>query len=303
MHEITDYIGRFAPSPTGQLHFGSLVTALGSYLQARAHHGRWLLRIDDIDPLREPPGTASQIIRTLEHYGLFWDEEILYQSQRHDAYRETLHTLWKEGVCYHCHCSRHRLHDLGGVYDNHCRHRESLTDNVIPFDKESAWRLIQQHPVYHFEDVIQGTYYAKSTSIVLEDMIIHRKDNLFAYNLVTVIDDNYQGVTEVVRGADLLDPTLRQISLHKQLNLPIPRYAHLPLAINHDGNKLSKQNHAHALPDTDPRPVIIDALRFLNQPIIEGWQDYSLASLLEIATAQWSPSEILKQNHQQQGYE
>ncbi|KLU19898.1 glutamyl-Q tRNA(Asp) ligase, partial [Proteus mirabilis] len=117
------------------------------------------------------------------------------------------------------------------------------------------------------------------------------------------IDDSYQGVTEVVRGADLLDPTLRQISLHKQLNLPIPRYAHLPLAINHDGNKLSKQNHANALPDTDPRPVIIDALRFLNQPIIAGWQDYSLASLLEIAIAQWSPSEILKQNHQQQRYE
>lgn len=113
MHEITDYIGRFAPSPTGQLHFGSLVTALGSFLQARAHHGRWLLRIDDIDPLREPPNIVPQIIHTLEHYGLFWDGEILYQSQRHDVYREILLTLWEEGVCYHCHCSRHRLHDLG----------------------------------------------------------------------------------------------------------------------------------------------------------------------------------------------
>lgn len=134
-------------------------------------------------------------------------------------------------------------------------------------------------------------------------MIIHRKNNLFAYNLVTVIDDNYQGVTEVVRGADLFDLTLRQIRLHKQLNLPVPRYTHLPLAINHDGNKLSKQNNAKALPNTAPRPVIIDALQFLNQPFLAGWQDYSLASLLEIAVAQESFSEILKQDHQQQGYE
>lgn len=304
MKEITDYIGRFAPSPTGYLHFGSLVTALGSYLQARAHHGRWLLRIDDIDPQREPPGAISAIIHALEHFGLLWDGDIVFQSQRHEAYREVLSMLWQQGVCYHCHCSRHRLHDLGGVYDNHCRHRYDLTNNLFSaFKANKAWRLIQQHPIYHFEDEVQGTYYLKNLSLALEDMIIHRKDNLFAYNLVTVIDDHYQGVTEVVRGADLLDPTLRQISLHKQLNLPVPRYAHLPLAINHAGNKLSKQNHAHALPNADPRVVIIDALHFLNQPVITGWQDYSLSALLEIATAQWSLSEVTQQCNQQQGYE
>lgn len=304
MDKTTDYIGRFAPSPTGQLHFGSMVTALGSYLQARAHHGRWLLRIDDIDPHREPAGITSDILRTLEHYGLLWDGDILYQSQRHDAYHEILLKLWQQGVCYHCHCSRHRLHDLGGIYDNHCRHLHYFSGNPHTlFDKNSAWRLIQLHPIYHFEDGIHGTYYPKNTAIVLEDIIIYRKDNLFAYNLATVIDDYYQGVTEVVRGADLLDATLRQISLHKQLHLPVPHYTHLPLAVNHEGNKLSKQNHANALPHQDPRPVIIDALQFLNQPVIEGWQDYSLASLLEIAVMQWSPLAILKQENQQQGYE
>ena len=304
MKEITDYIGRFAPSPTGNLHFGSLVTALGSYLQARAHHGRWLLRIDDIDPQREPPDATSTIIRTLEHFGLLWDGDIVFQSQRHKAYREVLSTLWQQGVCYHCDCNRHRLHDLGGIYDNHCRHRYDLISNAHNgFDTDRTWRLIQQHPIYHFEDVVQGTYYLKNSALALEDMIIHRKDNLFAYNLVTVIDDHYQGVTEVVRGADLLAPTLRQISLHKQLNLPVPRYAHLPLAINHAGNKLSKQNHAHALPNTDPKAVIIDALQFLNQPVIIGWQDYSLSTLLEIAITQWSLSEVTPQGNQQQGYE
>ncbi|AVR02888.1 tRNA glutamyl-Q(34) synthetase GluQRS [Pluralibacter gergoviae] len=275
-----DYIGRFAPSPSGELHFGSLIAALGSYLQARAQQGRWLVRIEDIDPPREVPGAADAILRQLEHYGLHWDGEVLWQSQRHDAYRERLAWLKAQGLCYYCTCTRARIHSVGGVYDGHCRDLGLGAENA-------ALRLRQTRPVLGFYDRLRGEI-ATDEGLAREDFIIHRRDGLFAYNLAVVVDDHFQGVTEIVRGADLIEPTVRQISLYQHFGWQPPEYIHLPLALNAEGNKLSKQNHAPALPEGDPRPEIVRALQFLKQPVADDWRDLSLAALLKNAVAEWT---------------
>ena len=274
------YIGRFAPSPSGELHFGSLIAALGSYLQARAQQGIWRVRIEDIDPPREVPGAATTILHQLEHYGLHWDGDVLWQSQRHDAYREALAWLKSQDLCYYCTCTRARIQSIGGTYDGHCRDLSNGPQNA-------AMRLRQTHPVTEFTDLLRGTIKADER-LAREDFIVHRRDGLFAYNLAVVVDDHFQGVTEIVRGADLIEPTVRQISLYQQFGWPAPDYIHLPLALNEEGAKLSKQNHAPALPVGDPRPVLIEALRFLGQPVPTQWQDVSTADLLHNAVAQWS---------------
>lgn len=278
------YIGRFAPSPSGELHFGSLIAALGSYLQARAQRGIWRVRIEDIDPPREVPGAAETILRQLEHYGLHWDGEVLWQSRRHEAYREVLARLHREGLSYFCTCTRARIQSVGGSYDGHCR-----TLNHGPAN--AAVRLLQRQPVLEFTDRLRGRIVAEE-KLAREDFIIHRRDGLFAYNLAVVVDDHFQGVTEIVRGADLIVPTVRHLSLYQQLGWPTPEYVHLPLALNEQGDKLSKQNHAPALPEGDPRPVLIRALQFMNQDVTKEWQDLSLETLLEKAVANWSLSRV-----------
>ncbi|QCP58537.1 tRNA glutamyl-Q(34) synthetase GluQRS [Pantoea sp. SO10] len=281
-------IGRFAPSPSGDLHFGSLIAALGSYLSARAQQGRWLVRIEDIDPPREVPGAATRILQQLEHYGLYWDGDVLWQSQRHDAYRAALSWLQTHRQSYFCTCTRSRIQQLGGFYDGHCR------DLQLP-PHNAALRLRQHAPVNGFDDRLRGQLPAEA-QLAQEDFIIHRRDGLFAYNLAVVVDDHFQGVTEIVRGADLIEPTVRQIALYQQFAWPVPDYLHLPLAVNRDGNKLSKQNHAPALPAGDARPLLVQALRFLGQPVSAGWQDESLESLLKQAVAQWNIRLIPLQN-------
>ncbi|ANG91583.1 tRNA glutamyl-Q(34) synthetase GluQRS [Enterobacteriaceae bacterium 155047] len=285
------YIGRFAPSPSGELHFGSLIAALGSYLQARARQGIWRVRIEDIDPPREVPGAANTILRQLEHYGLQWDGEVLWQSQRHDAYRERLAWLYQQKLSYYCTCTRARIQRVGGVYDGHCRTLNNGPDNA-------AIRLKQHNPVTHFRDLLLGDIHADER-LAREDFIIHRRDGLFAYNLAVVVDDRFQGVTEIVRGADLIEPTVRQISLYQQFGWDVPDYIHLPLAVNAQGNKLSKQNHAPALPHGDPRPVLIDALRFLNQNVTNEWQDLRTEELLKMAVANWTLQKVPKIQHSQ----
>lgn len=285
------YIGRFAPSPSGELHFGSLIAALGSYLQARASQGKWLVRIEDIDPPREVPGAAESILRQLEHYGLHWDDEVLWQSKRHDAYRERLAWLSAQGLSYNCTCTRARIQSVGGVYDGHCR-----THNLPP--ENAAVRIKQRSPVTRFNDLLSGEILADER-LAREDFIIHRRDGLFAYNLAVVVDDHFQGVTEIVRGADLVEPTVRQISLYHQFGWTAPDYIHLPLAVNEQGCKLSKQNHAPALPEGDPRPVLIDALRFLNQNVTNEWQDLRIDELLKMATAHWTLTAVPKIQHSQ----
>ncbi|HFF1619909.1 TPA: tRNA glutamyl-Q(34) synthetase GluQRS [Yersinia enterocolitica] len=278
------YVGRFAPSPSGDLHFGSLIAALGSYLQARAEGGRWLMRIEDIDPPREIPGAAARILASLDHYGLHWDGPIIYQSQRHEAYRATLDWLEQQGLSYNCTCTRSRIQQIGGLYDGHCR------DRHLP-PAGAAIRLRQTHPVYTFCDKLLGELHAVP-ALAEEDFIIRRRDGLFAYNLAVVVDDAFQGVTEIVRGADLIEPTVRQIALYQQLQQPVPSYLHLPLALNHDGNKLSKQNHAPPLPNGDPRPILVEALKFLHQPLPECWQDLDLPLLLRFAVENWTLAAI-----------
>lgn len=280
----THYVGRFAPSPSGDLHFGSLIAALGSYLQARAQSGSWLVRIEDIDPPREIPGAAARILTALEHYGLHWDGPVIYQSQRHDAYRATLEWLKQQGLSYYCTCTRSRIQQIGGLYDGHCRERHLPADGA-------AIRLHQTQPVYSFYDKLLGELHAVP-ALAEEDFIIRRRDGLFAYNLAVVVDDAFQGVTEIVRGADLIEPTVRQIALYKQLQQPVPSYLHLPLALNPDGNKLSKQNHAPPLPNGDPRPILVEALKFLRQPLPECWQDLDLPLLLRFAVENWTLAAI-----------
>jgi glutamyl-Q tRNA(Asp) synthetase len=285
------YIGRFAPSPSGELHFGSLIAALGSYLQARANQGIWRVRIEDIDPPREVPGAAETILRQLEHYGLHWDGEVLWQSKRHEAYRERLAWLYEQGLSYYCTCTRARIQSVGGVYDGHCRTLNNGPENA-------AVRIRQRSPVTHFTDLLSGEIYANKR-LASEDFIIHRRDGLFAYNLAVVVDDHFQGVTEIVRGADLVEPTVRQISLYHQFGWTAPDYIHLPLAVNARGVKLSKQNHAPALPGGDPRPVLIDALRFLNQNVTNEWQDLRIDELLDLAVAHWTLEAVPKIQHSQ----
>ncbi len=281
------YVGRFAPSPSGDLHFGSLIAALGSYLQARSQHGQWLLRIEDIDPPREVAGAADSILFTLEHYGLHWDGPVLYQSQRHDAYRAALAWLRQQGLCYYCTCTRSRIQQTGGLYDGHCR-------NLQLGPQGAAIRLRQTNPVYRFHDRLQGELLA-DPALAQEDFIIRRRDGLFAYNLAVVVDDHAQGVSEIVRGADLIEPTVRQIALYRQLKAPVPAYVHLPLALGEHGLKLSKQNHAPALPAGDPRPVLVAALKFLRQPLPESWQDLDLPLLLSWAVDHWALESIPRQ--------
>lgn len=278
------YTGRFAPSPSGELHFGSLIAALGSYLQARAKNGIWHVRIEDIDPPREVPGAADTILRQLERYGLHWDGDVLWQSQRHEAYREHLAWLHEQGLCYYCTCTRARIHAVGGIYDGHCR------DLRLPA-QDAALRIRQTRPVLEFYDQLRGTLVADEP-LAREDFIIHRRDGLFAYNLAVVVDDRFQGVSEIVRGADLIEPTVRQISLYQHFGWQAPDYLHLPLALNAEGNKLSKQNHAPALPEGDPRPEIIRALMFLNQDVELEWRALSIDDLLKQAVVNWKPEKI-----------
>lgn len=280
--------GRFAPSPSGELHFGSLIAALGSFLNARAQQGRWLVRIEDIDPPREIAGAANTILRQLEHYGLHWDGEVLWQSQRHDAYRDALQWLQQHRQSYFCRCTRSRIQQIGGHYDGHCRDLQLGPENA-------ALRLRQQQPVYSFDDLLRGHVIANA-ALAQEDFIIHRRDGLFAYNLAVVVDDHFQGITEVVRGADLIEPTVRQITLFEQFDWQPPVWLHLPLALNTDGNKLSKQNHAPALPAEDPRPTLVKALLFLGQPVNEGWQDLPLSVLLKQAIARWDRRSVAHQD-------
>ncbi|MEN5016719.1 tRNA glutamyl-Q(34) synthetase GluQRS [Erwinia sp. Eh17-17] len=280
----SSYIGRFAPSPSGDLHFGSLIAALGSYLQARAHKGLWRVRIEDIDPPREVPGAASRILHQLEDYGLEWDGDVLWQSQRHEVYRAALDDLQQQGHSYYCTCTRSRIQQIGGLYDGHCRTLGHGPDRA-------ALRLRVVHPVVEFYDERRGVVQADA-GLAREDFIIHRRDGLFAYNLAVVVDDHFQGITEVVRGADLIEPTVRQIALYQQSGWVAPRHLHLPLALNHDGNKLSKQNHAPALPAGDARPVLVEALRFLGQSVSEDWQDLTLEQLLQQAIGRWECAKI-----------
>jgi glutamyl-Q tRNA(Asp) synthetase len=263
-------VGRFAPSPTGPLHFGSLVAAAGSWLFARAVGGRWLLRIEDLDRPRVVPGSADELMAALERYGLEWDGTPMWQSQRTEAYAAVLARLRDTGQVYDCGCSRADLQRAPSapaagdpaddrIYPGTCR--SGIPEGRAP----RAVRFRVPHGVISFDDLVCGSVaeeVAKSTG----DFVIRRADGLFAYQLAVVVDDAEQGVTQVVRGADLLTSTARQIALQQALSLPIPQYAHLPLIVTAAGAKLGKRDGALPLPSLDEarvRTTLLQAIRIL----------------------------------------
>lgn len=283
--------GRFAPSPTGPLHAGSLVAALGSYLEARRRDGQWLVRIEDVDTLRTVPGAADAILRALECCALFWDGPVLYQSQRIERYRGVLESLEAAGLAYPCTCTRRELahrpraRDGGSIYPGTCR------GGVRHPDRPRAMRLRVTDIPVGFQDTLQGLYRQHLTSEV-GDFVIRRADGLFAYQLAVVVDDADQGITQVVRGSDLLDSTPRQIYLQRLLGLPTPHYTHLPVALDTRGEKLSKQTHAPPLDEHHPSPALVAVLRFLGQrPPLELEREPP-ALVLDWALAHWRLEQV-----------
>jgi glutamyl-Q tRNA(Asp) synthetase len=266
------YCGRFAPSPTGPLHFGSLVAALGSCLDARAAGGQWLVRIEDIDLPRCPRKNAEHILRTLATFGFEWDTEPLWQSRRVALYREAFEKLQVAGGIFPCVCSRRELADSAVnlvvnpalapdgplVYPGTCRN--GMPDGRTP----RSWRLRVGEARIGFDDRLHGRI-EQDLARDVGDFVLLRADGYFAYQLAVVVDDAEQGITDVVRGADLLDSTPRQILLQRRLGLPQPGYAHLPVVMTSTGDKLSKQTGAAPLDCADPVPILVAALAFLEQ--------------------------------------
>lgn len=281
-------VGRFAPSPTGPLHFGSLVCALASYLDVKSLGGQWLVRIEDLDPPREVAGSSDQILTQLEAHGLHWDGIVLYQSTRLDAYQDVLSRLQHQQLAYHCECSRKRLTSLNGIYDNHCRHLKLSGD-------ENATRLsvIPESSLISFHDQIVGSN-AHDLGLESGDFIIKRRDGLFSYQLAVTVDDQFQGITHVMRGSDLLDSTPKQILLQQYLGYRRPTYAHLPIAVNSEGQKLSKQTQATSLIAGNEVHNCWQALHWLSQSPPSELQECTLNELHKWASENWAPEKITR---------
>ncbi len=277
--------GRFAPSPSGPLHFGSLVAALGSFLSVRAQGGAWLLRIDDIDPPRNVPGAADDILRTLENYQLFWDGPVFYQSQRFEAYAAALTQLATAGHSYPCGCTRR---EISAVSPNH-RYPGTCRNGLPPGRQARSLRVYCGGQTLCFTDALQG-HQCRQLDGDVGDFIVRRADGFYAYHLATALDDAFQQITEVVRGADLLDATFPQLYLQQLLELPRPTYLHLPIAVTAAGKKLSKQAHARAINDSPPGAALGRALTFLGQPPPEELQGAAPGELLDWAIAHWQPT-------------
>jgi len=286
------YRGRFAPTPSGPLHLGSLVAALGSYLDARQAGGTWLLRIEDVDPPRCPPGTADTIRRQLETYGLHWDGEVHYQHTRDAAYQTALDRLVAAGLAYPCSCSRKEWREYP-IYPGWCR------DGVRAPGRPLAWRLrsdLGERPVI-WQDRLFGEQCFDPAE--LGDVVLKRKEGLWAYQLAVVVDDADQGITDVVRGVDLLDNTPWQWQLQAALGAPHPRYLHLPLVVAENGQKLSKQNLAPALPEDDAsvRRRLHEALGLLAQAPPAALRTAPVAEQLAHAVRHWAPSRLDARAH------
>jgi glutamyl-Q tRNA(Asp) synthetase len=289
------YRGRFAPSPTGPLHFGSLVAAVGSYLSARAQGGEWLVRMEDLDPPREVKGAADDILRTLEVYGFEWDGAVLYQSRRRDAYESAIDILRHQGALYACGCTRKEIADSsvhgieGLVYPGTCR------AGLAAGRRAHALRVRTDQAKIEFVDRLQGRQHS-SLERDIGDFVVRRADGLFAYQLAVVVDDAEQGITEVVRGADLLASTPRQIHLQQLLGVPTPGYLHLPAALNDQGEKLSKQTLAAPLPLRDPESVLWQVLEFLGQSPAPEWRRLPRADFWAAAIERWTEATISRRS-------
>ncbi len=278
------YIGRFAPSPTGPLHLGSLVAALGSFLDARHNKGRWLLRMEDLDTTRVVPGCSDDILRTLERFGLEWDGEVEYQSRRLPRYVDALETLKSSQLTFECSCSRRERSNTGDTgYPGTCRNGPTKAG-------PTATRFRVQDASIEFEDLAQGACRFDLRS--LGDPIVRRRDAVFSYQLAVVVDDAQQRVSDIIRGADLLESTPWQIALQRALGLPTPRHGHLPLVVEPQRGKLSKSRHSLAIAHSAPTPQLIAALQLLQHPPPADLTHATPLKLLAWATNSWHPQRL-----------
>lgn len=279
------YVGRFAPSPTGPLHFGSLVAAVGSYLDVRAAQGQWLVRMEDIDEPRCSQQAADDILFSLEAHGFDWDGELVYQSHRKEQYQAVLENLIKSGAAYPCGCTRKEIADSsilgieGPVYPGTCR-------DGLKGKHARAWRVRVSDESICFDDRLLGKQCQRLAREV-GDFVVRRADDLFAYQLAVVVDDAEQGITHIVRGADLLGSTARQIHLQRLLNYPTPVYLHLPVVVNDQGQKLSKQTLAPPLENAKASANLCAALKFLGLEPDAGLNRASSRTVLDWGVANW----------------
>ena len=284
------YRGRFAPSPTGPLHFGSLLSAIASYLQAKSRGGEWLVRMEDIDPPREPAGAADDILRTLEAYALYWDGPLLYQSSRGDGYEDALLRLHRQHLTYPCTCSRKQIREAQErnkktVYPETCR-------GISHTKSSHAIRLKTEFQDIQVVDAIQGSF-SQNIREHVGDFVVKRADGYYAYQLAVVVDDAEQNITEIVRGSDLLDNTPRQVFLQQLLDFPLPRYVHIPIATK-NGDKLSKQTKAPPISKQNPVATSVRALKFLGQMVPDQWQFATVEELWQWAIPRWDLAAIPK---------
>jgi len=293
----TMYRGRFAPSPTGPLHFGSLIAAVASYLEAKSHKGEWWLRMEDLDTPREAPGAADAILKALEAFGFEWFGGVMYQSQRFDAYATALENLQKQTLAYPCACSRKEIADSamhgidGLIYPGTCRSSLKISKQA------QAWRIKVEDRAITFDDAIQGAL-SQNLSRDIGDFVLKRADGIYAYQLAVVVDDAKQGITHIVRGADLLDSTPRQIYLQQKLGLITPSYAHIPVATDAQGEKLSKQTLAVPVDIRNPVSAIRQALYFLGQDLPPKMPGINLQDVWAWAIANWQLSNIPRTSKQ-----
>lgn len=278
------YIGRFAPSPSGPLHMGSLVAALASFLDARSQNGLWLVRMEDLDPPRESQEAADQILKALEQCHLHWDDSVLYQSQRYSAYQEAIATLEINNLVFACTCSRQQIQEAGGIYPGTCRSQYHPINGA-------ALRCKVSNACITFMDRIQGKQ-SQNLEMNIGDFVIKRKDGLYAYQLAVVVDDAFQGITHVVRGIDLMDSTARQIYLQQQLQLPTPVYAHIPVIVNSLGQKLSKQHGAAPVDTVQPSRLLFTCLNYLAQDPEPGLARANPADILDWGIHHWNPDKL-----------
>jgi len=283
----TPIIGRFAPTPSGPLHFGSLVSALASYCQAKSQQGQWLIRVEDVDTPRVVDGSTDQILKHLEQFGFEWDGEIIYQSDQFERYETAVRQLLEHGNAFSCQCSRRNLRQanarsgpLGLIYPGTCRTGElDQTNHSVRINTEGAG-------IIDYTDLLLGQVKI-NIPVQIGDFVIRRADNIYAYHLAVVMDDELQGINQVVRGADLLEATCVHLYLQQLLGFKPPEYLHVPLVRNDNGDKLSKQTGATGLDTSQAISLLLDALRVLGQPIVQGLDQGTAREIVEQAVQSW----------------
>lgn len=278
------------------MHFGTLIAAVASYLQAKVNNGQWLVRMEDVDTMRNVEGADLKLLKSLEAFGFEWDGEVQYQTRRTSLYTDALEQLIQQQLAFPCNCSRKQLASLddyqqSGIYPGTCR------TNCFPFNDEHAIRIRVENKTLTFDDAVMG-FYEENLVDRCGDFVVKRRDGLFAYQLAVIVDDALQGITEVVRGVDLLDSTARQIYLQQSLGYFTPTYMHIPLALGKDGEKLSKLTQATAVSDQTPVPALFNALCHLDQNPPSALRQEPINVIWQWAIENWNPAKISMMNRQ-----